>query len=48
MFRDQVLNPLLETGLVEMTQPDSPRGPAQKYRLSREGRLLLEKLRRQR
>jgi hypothetical protein len=30
-FRDQVLNPLLDAGLVEMTVPDKLRSSKQKY-----------------
>jgi len=41
-FRNQVLKPLLEARLVEMTQPDSPRSPTQKYHLTDKGRRLLE------
>lgn len=33
-FRDQVLNPLLKAGLVEMTIPEKPRSSKQKYRLT--------------
>lgn len=43
-FRHQVLNPLLDEELVEMTQPDSPNSPTQKYRLTAKGRQLLETL----
>ena len=43
-FRDQVLNPLLEEGLVEMTIPDKPRSSRQRYRLTGKGRQLLKKL----
>ncbi|HAR34473.1 MAG TPA: transcriptional regulator, partial [Desulfobacter sp.] len=32
------LQPALKLGLVEMTQPDSPRSPTQKYRLTTKGR----------
>ena len=37
-FRHQVLNPLLERGLVEMTIPDKPRSSKQRYRLTEKGR----------
>ena len=43
-FRHQVLKPLLDQKLVEMTQPDSPNSPTQKYRLTGKGRQLLETL----
>lgn len=45
MFRDQVLAPLLEAGLVEMTIPDKPRSPKQQYRTTEAGRaaLLIER-----
>jgi len=43
-FRDQVLTPLLEAGLVEMTIPDKPRSSKQRYRLTANGRALLEQL----
>jgi ATP-dependent DNA helicase RecG len=43
-FRDQVLNPLLEEGLVEMTIPDKPRSSKQRYRLTDKGRRLLKEL----
>lgn len=33
-FMDSYLSPALKVGLVEMTQPDSPRSPRQKYRLT--------------
>ena len=41
-FRDQVLNPLLEGGLVEMTIPDKPRSSKQRYRLTDKGKQVLE------
>lgn len=40
-FRHQVLNPLLEAGLIEMTIPDKPRSSKQKYRLTERGREIL-------
>ncbi|MCK6537536.1 MAG: putative DNA binding domain-containing protein [Polyangiaceae bacterium] len=40
-FRDQVLAPLLEAGLVEMTIPDKPRSPKQQYRTTDAGRAAL-------
>ena len=43
-FRDQVINPLVKDGLLEMTDPDSPRSPQQKYRLTELGKALLEEL----
>lgn len=41
-FRDQVLKPLLETNLVEMTIPDKPTSRLQKYRLTDKGKALFE------
>lgn len=35
------LQPSLSSGLVEMTQPDSPKSPTQKYRLTLKGRKFL-------
>ena len=40
-FRNQVLRPLLEEGWLEMTVPDKPNHPKQKYRLTEGGRALL-------
>ena len=41
-FRDQVLRPLLEAGLIEMTIPDKPRSSKQRYRLTDKGRQWLK------
>jgi len=37
-FRNNYLNPALEGGWIERTQPDSPRSPTQRYRLTGKGR----------
>jgi Fic family protein len=37
-FRKNYLNPALDSGWVEYTQPDSPKSPTQKYRLTELGR----------
>jgi ATP-dependent DNA helicase RecG len=37
-FRDQVVAPLLEAGLLEMTIPDKPRSSKQRYRTTEAGR----------
>lgn len=43
-FRDNYLNPALQDKLIEMTQPDSPNSPTQKYRLTTKGKALQEQL----
>ncbi len=43
-FRDQVLNPILDAGLIEMTIPDKPRSSKQRYRLTDAGRQVLADL----
>ena len=40
-FRHQVLNPLLDGGLIEMTIPSKPRSSRQKYRLTVKGRQMI-------
>ena len=37
-FRKNYLTPALEAGLIERTQPDSPRSPTQRYRLTELGK----------
>ena len=37
-FRDEVLAPLLAANLLEMTVPDKPRSPKQRYRVTEAGR----------
>lgn len=43
-FRDSYIKSGLMSGVIEMTQPDSPRSPTQKYRLTDKGVRLLEKM----
>jgi ATP-dependent DNA helicase RecG len=40
-FRDQVLNSLLDSGLIEMTIPDKPASSKQRYRITEKGRAAL-------
>ena len=40
-FRKNYLHPALEVGLIEMTQPDTPRARNQKYRLTARGVQLM-------
>lgn len=42
-FRDQVLNPLLKAGFIEMTIPEKPNSSKQRYRTTVAGREMLEK-----
>ncbi len=39
-FRKIHLDPALASGWIERTQPDSPRSPTQRYRLTEKGRRL--------
>jgi ATP-dependent DNA helicase RecG len=41
-FVNTYLNPLLEAGFLEMTIPDKPRSSKQKYRLTENGRAVVE------
>lgn len=43
-FRQNYLQPAIEAGLIEMTQPDSPNSPTQKYRLTQKGKALQKQL----
>ncbi len=36
-FRKSIINPLLDASLLEMTEPDSPKSPTQKYRTTERG-----------
>ncbi|MBN1140490.1 MAG: putative DNA binding domain-containing protein [Deltaproteobacteria bacterium] len=42
-FRDQVLKPLMDKGLIEMTIPDKPRSSKQRYRVTAFGKDVLRK-----
>lgn len=41
-FRKNYLNPALEGSWIERTQPDSPRSPTQRYRLTGKGQRWLQ------
>lgn len=45
LFIKKYINPLMETGLIEQTHPDSPNHPRQKYRLTELGKELQKYLR---
>ena len=42
-FLERYLSPAVDAGFVEMTQPDSPRSPTQRYRLTEKGAEALER-----
>lgn len=44
-FRINYLDPALSAGLAERTQPDSPRSPTQRYRLTEKGRRVIDRQR---
>ncbi len=39
-FSQNYLEPAIKAGLIEMTQPDSPKSPTQKYRLTEQGKFF--------
>ena len=41
-FRNAILRPLLDAGVLEMTIPDKPRSSKQKYRLTEKGQAALK------
>jgi hypothetical protein len=41
-FRNNYINPALENEWIERTQPDTPRSPTQRYRLTGKGHLWLQ------
>ena len=41
-FKKSVIEPLMLEGLLEMTEPESPNSPTQKYRTTILGKQLLE------
>ena len=41
-FRSNYVQPALKLELVEMTQPEAPRSPTQRYMLTTKGRRILE------
>ena len=41
-FRQRYLNPAIKAGLLEMTQPQTPRSPTQRYRLTKCGQALVK------
>ena len=43
-FQKNHLNPALAAGFLEMSQPDSPRSPTQRYRLTAPGKELKTQL----
>lgn len=43
-LRENHLNPTIDQGYIEWTEPDSPNSPTQKYRLTAKGQTLLKKL----
>ena len=44
-FRVHYLDPALSGGWIERTQPEAPRSPSQRYRLTEKGRVWLQRRR---
>jgi predicted transcriptional regulator len=42
-FRKNYLEPALTAGVIERTQPEAPRSPTQRYRLTKKGRAVISK-----
>lgn len=40
-FKKNVIDPLIAANLIDMTQPDKPKSPTQKYYLTEQGKALL-------
>lgn len=43
-FREKYVTPLIEIGLIEMSQPDKPKSSKQQYSLSNKGKTFLDQL----
>ncbi|MBQ7651581.1 MAG: hypothetical protein IJS15_11515, partial [Victivallales bacterium] len=43
-FHQRYIRPAMQLGVIELTQPDSPHSPTQKYRLTEKGRNYLSHL----
>jgi len=41
-FLQNYLKPSIENGFIEMTQPNSPNSPTQKYRLTEKGKICFD------
>jgi ATP-dependent DNA helicase RecG len=43
-FRSNYVQSALKVGLIEMAQPDAPRSPTQRYRLTTKGRGVIREM----
>jgi len=41
-FKNSLLQPLIDAGFIEMTEPNSPNSPTQKYRTTEEGLQIID------